>query len=68
MPAALASYNDVMTQLYGYFLPYPIEFLHGSNQDHAALVESLAAQDPVAAVAVTRKHVAELHETMLSHP
>jgi GntR family transcriptional repressor for pyruvate dehydrogenase complex len=68
LPAALASYQELMDDLYGYFLPYPIEFLRGSNQDHANLVESLAAQDPVAAVAVTRRHVAQLHQTMLSHP
>jgi GntR family transcriptional repressor for pyruvate dehydrogenase complex len=68
LPAAVANYQELMDELYGYFLPYPIEFLRGSNQDHSALVESLAAQDPVAAVAVTRGHVEELHRTMLSHP
>jgi DNA-binding GntR family transcriptional regulator len=68
LPAALASYHELMTELYGYFLPYPIDHLRLSNQDHTHLVDALAARDPLAAVAITRKHVGELRETMLSAP
>lgn len=57
-------YADVLGELYGYFLPYPVEFLRESNREHAALVDALTRQDPADAVELTCKHVEALHETM----
>ena len=33
---ALDSYCDVLHRLYKYFIPYPIDFLHEANKDHAS--------------------------------
>ncbi|MDT7723798.1 MAG: GntR family transcriptional regulator, transcriptional repressor for pyruvate dehydrogenase complex [Actinomycetota bacterium] len=57
-------YADVLGELYGYYLPYPVEFLRESNREHAALVEALTRQDPAAAVELTCRHVEALHKTM----
>jgi GntR family transcriptional repressor for pyruvate dehydrogenase complex len=61
---ALAQYRVVLDDLYRYFLPYPIEFLHGVNDEHAELLAALRQRDTVGAVAITKHHVAALHETM----
>lgn len=55
---------EVLYGLYEYFLPYPIEQLHDANAAHVELMAALHAHDPVAAVAITRRHIAELHQTM----
>ncbi len=52
------------SELYAYFIPYPIELLHKSNCDHVALVAALRAGDVQEAVEVSRKHVDVLHRTM----
>lgn len=57
-------YAAALTDLYRYFLPYPIEYLHGVNDDHAALVAAIVARDVVEAVAITQRHVSDLHRTM----
>jgi DNA-binding GntR family transcriptional regulator len=57
-------YAGVLGELYGYFLPYPVEFLRESNREHAALVDALTRQDPAEAVQLTCEHVEALHETM----
>ncbi|WP_149957196.1 FadR/GntR family transcriptional regulator [Zafaria cholistanensis] len=61
---AVEAYNETLTELYAYFIPYPIALLHQSNQDHIALVASLQAGDVAAAVEVSRRHVDVLHRTM----
>jgi DNA-binding FadR family transcriptional regulator len=61
-------YADALHELYRYFLPYPIEYLRSSNQDHRALVQAITDQDPAAAVDVTCRHVEALHHTMIAHP
>lgn len=60
----LPLYRDTLQRLYAYFVPYPIEYLHGVNDEHRALVDALRRRDPVAAVDISEKHVAVLHETM----
>lgn len=62
-PAA-SEYHGVLHRLYGYFIPYPIEQLHASNQDHLGLVEALGAGNGEAAVELSRLHVERLHHTM----
>ena len=61
---AIPHYREALGRLYGYFLPYPIEYLHGANQDHANLVEALRRHDTIEAVAIIDRHVSELHRTM----
>ena len=61
---ALPLYRAALAALYRYFLPYPIAFLHGVNDDHADLVAALRRSDPVDAVRIARAHVEALHHTM----
>lgn len=62
--AAVDAYFEVLTDLYEYFIPYPIESLRGSNQDHIQLVDALRAGHVQEAVEVSRRHVDTLHRTM----
>lgn len=61
---ALPRYSEVLYELYRYFLPYPVAYLHDVNQEHARLVDALRRRDPVDAVAVIEQHVSALHHTM----
>jgi DNA-binding GntR family transcriptional regulator len=61
---AVEAYHETLTELYAYFIPYPIELLHKSNRDHVALVAALRAGDVQGAVEVSRKHVDILHRSM----
>jgi GntR family transcriptional repressor for pyruvate dehydrogenase complex len=61
---ALDSYCDVLHRLYRYFIPYPIDYLHEANKEHAQLVEALRAHDSRAASQISRNHVLTLHSTM----
>ncbi|MDJ0348608.1 FCD domain-containing protein [Cryobacterium sp. PH29-G1] len=61
---ALPQYGVALHALYRYFLPYPVDYLHGVNREHALLVDALREHDPVAAVAIIRQHVLGLHESM----
>lgn len=60
----LPPYEETLQQLYAYFIPYPIQYLHEVNHEHAALLEAIRRRDVVEAVAITERHVAVLHETM----
>lgn len=61
---AIGYYDAVLTDLYAYFLPYPIAYLRESNGEHRALLDALRRRDPVAAVAIIEAHVAVLHDSM----
>jgi len=63
-PRLAATHRDALHRLYAYFVPYPIEYLHGVNREHAALVDALRRHDAVAAVDIAERHVAALHESM----
>jgi DNA-binding FadR family transcriptional regulator len=63
-PGAAAHYSAVLQDLYRYYLPYPIDYLHSSNAEHARLVAALRARDPIAAAELARRHVDVLHEAM----
>lgn len=63
-PGAVQGYGSALRELYRYYLPYPIEYLRGSNAEHRELVDAVARRDPVAAADVARRHVEVLHETM----
>ncbi|MDJ0378211.1 FCD domain-containing protein [Cryobacterium sp. PH31-L1] len=61
---ALAQYGAALQGLYRYFLPYPVDYLHEVNREHARLVTALREHDPVAAVAIIDQHVSVLHDSM----
>jgi GntR family transcriptional regulator, transcriptional repressor for pyruvate dehydrogenase complex len=62
-PAA-ARHAEVLQSLYRYYVPYPIEHLHASNEQHRAILAALVARDPVGALTKTYEHVAVLHAEM----
>jgi DNA-binding FadR family transcriptional regulator len=64
LDTAVEVYHQTLAELYDYFVPYPIEKLHTSNQDHIALVAALRVRNVEEAVEVARKHVDILHRTM----
>lgn len=61
---ALPRYSEVLYELYRYFLPYPVAYLHDVNREHAELVAALRRRDPVVAVAIIEQHVSTLHHSM----
>jgi len=61
---AVEAYLEALGELYEYFIPYPIESLHSSNQDHIQLVAALREGRVQAAVEISRRHVDTLHRTM----
>jgi DNA-binding FadR family transcriptional regulator len=61
---AYPAYDEVLYELYRYFLPYPVDYLHGVNEQHRQLVAAIRRHDPVAAVAIIEEHVSELHRSM----
>lgn len=63
-PAAAALHHRVAHELYGYFLPYPLEYLHASNEEHGRLIDALTRHDQAAAAAIAHAHVVELHDSM----
>lgn len=63
-PGAAELHRRVSHELYGYFLPYPLEYLRESNEQHQQMVDALAAHDGTAAAALAYAHVAELHSSM----
>lgn len=64
--AAVGRYGEVVRELYRYYLPYPMEYLRGSNREHGELVAAVEKADAVGAVEVVCRHVSVLHATMLS--
>ena len=65
LDSAVEAYHETLAELYDYFIPYPIEKLHKSNQDHIALVAALRAGKVEEAVEVSRKHVTSCTERCL---
>ena len=61
---ALPRYTETLNALYAYFLPYPVDYLHAVNTEHAEFVAALRRRDPVASVAIIEAHVSALHHSM----
>ena len=57
-------HHRVSHELYAYFIPYRIDYLRASNDEHARLVDALRAQDAATASRLAFDHVAELHASM----
>lgn len=64
MPWAAVPHRAVLTELYKYFVPYPIEYLRGSNQEHQDMLDAIRAGDVQTAVGVCQAHIQVLHDTM----
>ena len=62
--SAAGELQPVLHALYRYYLPYPIEYLHQSNDEHRELLDALERRDAVSAVESIRRHVEALHRTM----
>lgn len=61
---AVVQLRVALQELYRFYLPYPLDYLRGSNDEHRALVRALSARDATAAVQVTHRHVTCLHQSM----
>jgi GntR family transcriptional repressor for pyruvate dehydrogenase complex len=57
-------HHRVTHELYAYFIPYRIDYLRASNEEHALLVGALRSGDAAAASRLAFDHVAELHGSM----
>ena len=64
LSSVLPLYQRTLTDLYSYFLPYPIGYLHESNEEHRVIRDAIAARDRVAATDAVTAHVIELHQSM----
>lgn len=61
---AYPAYDEVLDELYRYFVPYPVAYLRGVNEQHRQLVAALRRHDAVDAVSIIEDHVGELHKSM----
>lgn len=64
MPGAIELHHRVSHELYTYFIPYRIDYLRASNEEHGRLVEALRAGDAATASRLAFEHVADLHTSM----
>jgi GntR family transcriptional regulator, transcriptional repressor for pyruvate dehydrogenase complex len=64
IPTAAAQLRVALHELYRFYLPYPLDYLRGSNDEHRALVRALRAHDPAAALHITHGHITCLHQSM----
>lgn len=58
------AYLETLQALVGYFLPYPVEQLHGAVSDHHDLVRAMHLRDVPLAVEITVRHVRRLRDDM----
>lgn len=56
--------RPVLHSLYRYYLPYPIDYLRGSNTQHKQIICAVRSRDVQTAVTVVHDHIDELHRTM----
>ena len=61
---AVEAYRRVLSDLYRFYLPYPLQYLRRSNAEHRRIADAVAANDPAAAAAAADAHVEVLHRTM----
>lgn len=64
MPAAAALHHRISHELYAYFIPYRIDLLRASNEEHAVLVDALARRDSGECSRLAFEHVSHLHDSM----
>lgn len=64
MPAAAALHNRVSHELYAYFIPYRLDLLQASNDEHVQIVAALERRDAGDSSRRAFEHVSHLHESM----
>lgn len=64
MSWASETHRRVLTDLYRYFVPYPIEYLHESNAEHQRILDAIRSGDTKTAVAQCQHHILTLHDSM----
>ncbi|MCI2423719.1 GntR family transcriptional regulator [Saccharopolyspora sp. K220] len=64
VPSAVEQYGQALRELYRFYLPYPLDYLRESNEEHRRLVAALRDRDPATATSIADHHVRVLHETM----
>jgi GntR family transcriptional repressor for pyruvate dehydrogenase complex len=64
LSGATAMYEQVTAELYRYFLPYSMDYLRTSNQQHKEIRTALGARDSALAAGLLSAHAAELHQSM----
>ncbi|GAA2788258.1 GntR family transcriptional regulator [Saccharopolyspora taberi] len=64
LDAIQQNYARLLRELYRYYLPYPMQYLRGSNCEHHELVDALRRRDPASAADIAQRHVAVLHQDM----
>lgn len=64
MTWAIETHRRVLTDLYRYFVPYPIEYLHESNVEHQRILDAIRSGDAKTAVAQCQHHILTLHDSM----
>ena len=64
LASVLPLYRRTLAELHTYFLPYPIAYLHESNEEHRVIRDAIAYRDRGGAAEAARAHVAELHQSM----
>jgi GntR family transcriptional regulator, transcriptional repressor for pyruvate dehydrogenase complex len=64
IPTAAAQLRVALHELYRFYLPYSLDYLRGSNDQHRALVQALRAHDPASAVEIIHGHISCLHQSM----
>lgn len=57
-------HRRISHELYAYFIPYRIDYLRASNDEHARIVDALRSHDAGTAGRLAFDHVAELHGSM----
>lgn len=64
MTWAAETHRRVLTDLYRYFVPYPIEYLHESNVEHQRILDAIRSGDTKTAVTQCQQHILTLHDSM----
>jgi DNA-binding FadR family transcriptional regulator len=66
--SAAEALTDLLSRLYRYYVPYPLEYLRASNGEHREMVDAIAARDALAAVDAVERHLSEVYMTMVPRP
>ena len=64
LPNGMPTYEAIDAELSAYFLPYPMQYLRGSNDEHQRIRSAIADGDRGAAAKLAAEHVLELHRSM----
>jgi len=63
---ARPQHSETLTNLYRYFVPYPLEYLRESNEEHQRMLDAITAGNVAVAIAECQAHIQCLHQTMFT--